>query len=108
MKKCPAACWFVGMSAVLLFGCSGEGLAPSVVPQPADVTGETGAFDDRLLEIARSYQEYGRLDTEPRWAPLICYPGIGPPPVPLDVPPRFSMSKDSLTHGRKLYWLFVK
>jgi hypothetical protein len=59
-------------------------------------------FHDRLLEIARSYESYGRLDATARWAPVFCAP---PPPVP---EPRFSSSMDSGTHGRKLYSLFVK
>jgi hypothetical protein len=60
-------------------------------------------FAPRLLEIARTYEAYGRLDQRLRWAPTDC----AAPPLCL---PRFllSRSEDTATHGRKLYSLFVK
>jgi hypothetical protein len=59
------------------------------------------AFESRLLEIAGSYESYGRLDPDFRWAPEDCR--MPPPPRP-----RFSDSRDPATHGQKLYSLFVK
>jgi hypothetical protein len=59
------------------------------------------AFDDRLLEIATSYESYGRSDTAARWAPADCRPPAAPEFA-------FSRSTDPETHGRKLYSLFAK
>jgi hypothetical protein len=61
-------------------------------------------FNERLLEIAKNYGSYGRIDDDMRWAPTACRP-------PTDLKPgvaRFSASKDENTHGRKLYSLFAK
>jgi hypothetical protein len=63
--------------------------------------GPPPTFEDRLLEIARTYEEYGRFPGLPHLAPVYCRA----PPDPL---PRFSAQGDSSAHGRKLYWLFVK
>jgi hypothetical protein len=58
-------------------------------------------FENRLVDIAQEYESYGRIDPVMRWAPTDCRaPG---PPHPV-----FSESKDSGTHGQKLYSLFVK
>jgi hypothetical protein len=62
-------------------------------------------FEEKLLAIAQSYEEYGRLDLTARWAPAACAPAVWAPPAP---EPRFSASGDGGTHGRKLYYLFVK
>jgi hypothetical protein len=78
---------------------------------PPGVAGEANPFHDHLLKIARSYEGYGRLDEEAGWAPLLCADiGWEPPTVqpPSPTPPQFSAAGDSRTHGRKLYWLFVK
>jgi hypothetical protein len=87
--------------ALLASGCIDdkqrqEGPAPAAV-----ASGGTPAFEGRLLEIAGSYESYGRPDTDLRWAPLYC--STPPPPRP-----RFSQSRDPATHGQKLYSLFVK
>jgi hypothetical protein len=58
-------------------------------------------FHDRLLEIARSYKDYGRVDDEYRWAPELCR-------MPIPAVVRFSASADKDTHGGKLYSLFVE
>jgi hypothetical protein len=58
-------------------------------------------FDDRLLEIAKTYKDYGRVDDEARWAPGLCR-------MPNPAVARFSESTDDLTHGRKLYSLLAK
>jgi len=51
-----------------------------------------------LQEIAATYQDWGRVDNEMRWAPSLCRmprPSVG----------RFS---EQGPHGRKLYWLYAK
>ena len=61
-------------------------------------------FNDRLLEIAKTYVDYGRIDDDLRWAPLACAaPRSGSPATA-----HFSQSSDKDTHGRKLYSLFAK
>jgi hypothetical protein len=67
-------------------------------------------FEGDLLEIARTYQSYGRLAPEPLWAPLMCDDiGLSSPVVPvLTGSLAVSRSGDQATHGRKLYSLFVK
>ena len=101
--------WLVGLAVALPMspiGChdkSDENAEPRT-----SVTAEATSFHDRLLQIATSYEEYGRFGTEPRWSPLYC---AAPPPVASKAPPprpRVSASGDSRTHGRKLYWLFVR
>ena len=59
------------------------------------------AFEEQMLEIARDYISWGRVDDEMRWAPGLCrlpYPGVARP----------SMSNDPATHGQKLYSVFAK
>jgi hypothetical protein len=85
--------------ALLLVAGVGAGAWPYAAPAP-DVTNRE-SFHERLLEIARTYKDFGRLDDEFRWAPELCRmprPGVA----------RFSGSKDEDTHGKKLYSLFVK
>jgi hypothetical protein len=82
---------------------AGLGVSALLYAAPADKGGEKASerFHERLLEIARSYKDYGRLDDEYRWAPELCRlpnPGVA----------RFSGSKDEETHGKKLYSLFAK
>lgn len=57
--------------------------------------------DPRILEAARAYPAYGKVDDTSRWAPTDC---AAPPPAPA----RLSASRDEATHGRKLYYLFAK
>lgn len=57
--------------------------------------------DPRLVEAAGAYAAYGRIDDSTRWAPTDCK-------APMPEPPRLSASRDSETHGRKLYYLFAK
>jgi hypothetical protein len=83
-----------------LSGCidaTGEPQSPGVSPPAASDPRE---FADRLLAIAKKYEGYGRIGTEARWAPMLCRT---PPPGP-----GISRSDDVATHGRKMYWLFVK
>lgn len=58
-------------------------------------------FHKQLLQIAAEYQGYGKVDDMTRWAPTLCM--MPPPPKA-----RLSKSKDSGTHGKKLYYLFAK
>src|SRR5438067_72847 len=58
-------------------------------------------FADKLLEVAKTYERYGRVDDEYRWAPFLCR-------EPRPGRAAFSASKDDGTHGRKLYSLFAK
>jgi hypothetical protein len=59
------------------------------------------APDPRVLEAAREYPRYGRVNDRLNWAPTLCK---APPPIP----PRVSVSRDPETHGRKLYHLYAK
>jgi hypothetical protein len=59
------------------------------------------AFEEQILQIARDYISWGRVDDEMRWAPGLCrLPNAGVA--------RPSMSNDPATHGQKLYSLFAK
>jgi hypothetical protein len=75
------------------------------VAQPAPRDRETNRprdpFSRRLLEIARTYEKYGRVDDEFRWAPFLCR-------RPNPAAARFSASADAGTHGQKLYSLFAR
>lgn len=57
-------------------------------------------FHKKLLDIAAKYKSYGKVDDMAKWAPWLC---AAPPPPKA----RLSDSKDSDTHGRKLYYLFA-
>jgi hypothetical protein len=75
---------------ILIGGCASA-------PPPAPATVQ----DPRLLELARSYAKYGRVDDVARRAPTSCE-------APAQRPPRLSSSRDLETHGRKLAFLFAK
>src|SRR4051812_42660752 len=81
-----------------LLGCFGQN------EPAADVAGKDDSFQARLLEIANSYEAYQAVGTQLLWAPVDCRSPVLPEPAQ----PLFSASEDSTTHGRKLYWLFVK
>lgn len=74
-------------------------VAPANGEEAADES--AGPFDARLLEIARAYRSYGRVDDQSRWAPVYCR-------APSPSVARRSRSDDDGTHGRKLYFLFAK
>jgi hypothetical protein len=57
--------------------------------------------EPRVLDAARSYVEYGRVDDEARWAPHLCR-------EPMKPQLRMSASGDTATHGRKQYYLYAK
>jgi hypothetical protein len=76
------------IALALAAGCE---RAPSL---PADET-------SRALAIADEYKAWGRVDDELRWAPFLCR-------LPMPGVARQSASKDTATHGNKLYSVFVK
>ncbi|HKB36871.1 MAG TPA: cytochrome P460 family protein [Gemmataceae bacterium] len=89
------------LSAALLTTVWGLGLvrpAHSAAPVPAT---KEEPFHDLLLKAAREYTDFGRVDDEMRWAPYLCR-------MPMPGTAHVSASKDSDTHGRKLYSLFAK
>lgn len=57
-------------------------------------------FADKLLDVAKKYEQFGRVDDEFRWAPFLCR-------MPNPGKVAFSGSGDKDTHGRKLYSLFA-
>ncbi len=57
-------------------------------------------FADKLLDVAKKYEQFGRVDDEFRWAPYLCR-------MPNPGKVAFSGSSDKDTHGRKLYSLFA-
>lgn len=57
-------------------------------------------LESRLLQIAREYPSYGRVDDENRWTPTLCTPSPSRA--------RSSESDDAATHGRKIYYLFAR
>ncbi|HEY7154555.1 MAG TPA: hypothetical protein VH575_11395 [Gemmataceae bacterium] len=63
---------------------------------------EVTPFYLRLRDIASTYTAFGRVDDQMRWAPVLC---AAPPQTPAL---RVSASKDSETHGHKLYSIFAK
>jgi hypothetical protein len=109
MMKTHFACWCAALSTFFALGTVGCSVQESANEQPTGpapvqtttAAGEDRPFDGRLLEIAGSYTRYRRVGDEI---------GIAAPcaTIPRPPTPRFSMSEDSSTHGKKLYWLFVK
>ncbi len=79
-------------------------LAGCAAPRPAQEMAapqDPPRFHSELLEIARTYRSFGRVDDETRWAPWLCR-------MPMPSRARFSESKNAETHGQKLYFLFAK
>lgn len=62
---------------------------------------ENETFQKQLLEIAKNYKTWGRIDDEARWTPTFCR-------LPNPAVARFSASDDEASHGQKLYSLFAK
>jgi hypothetical protein len=102
MNRC---CSLTAWALALLPGISGcvDATRPPRVPAAARAAVNPGPedFEGRLLEIAARYECYERSGPVPRWAPQLCAGTI--PAVP-----GLSRSNDVATHGRKMYWLFVK
>jgi hypothetical protein len=60
-------------------------------------------FHQALLDVAATYQNYGEIDSNLRYAPWLCgAQGVGP------TQHKISVSTDSHSHGKKVYFLFVK
>jgi hypothetical protein len=87
---------------VLLCGCANNSATNAPTTPPED-TAQSQSFESRLLEIAASYQSFGRATPAARWAPMYCRPYVPPTPEVA-----LSRSTDGATHGRKLYALFAK
>lgn len=77
---------------------NGEAAVKSRREEPVQ---NSSQFHSKLLEIARDYETFGRVDDEYRWAPWLCR-------TPSPSVARFSASADESSHGRKLYFLFAK
>jgi hypothetical protein len=102
MSHRPGLAWagttvLVGL-AVATFDIFGSARS---APRAEKAEESKGRFHARLLEIARDYASFGRVDDEYRWAPYLCRK-----PTPASA--RFSASKETKTHGQKLYSLFAK
>jgi len=96
----PRAC-----SSLALLMILGMGTLPLLQSASApDEKPKSQPFHDQLLDIAKNYISYGRVDDEMRWAPTACRPPTDPKPGVA----RFSESADKDTHGRKLYSVFAK
>lgn len=75
-------------------------VAQATNPGQSPVVDAAERFHPQLLEIARTYQDYGRVDDETRWAPFFCR-------MPMPSVARFSESGDDAPHGQKLYYVFA-
>jgi hypothetical protein len=91
-------CTFLLIAAIsaLLFSESAHHDVAQAAPAP-------DSFDEQLLQIAKVYQEYGRVDDTMRVAPAACAAMFGSEAGVA----RLSESKDEKTHGKKLYSVFV-
>jgi hypothetical protein len=69
--------------------------AAPVKPKPGE------QFHKELLQAAKDYKSWGRVDGSFLWAPVDCR-------MPDPAQARFSASDDDNTHGQKLYSLFAK
>ena len=58
------------------------------------------AFEEQMLQIARDYVSWGRVDDEMRWAPGLCRLRSRASPA--------EHVDDPTTHGQKLYSVFAK
>jgi len=98
-----------GMALLLASaGCIDPVPPASEANNPAVRQEDGRQFHERLLEIARTYETYGRLNTKFRFAPVLCA-DAGAQPDPFGPSSaQLSSSGDGATHGRKLYSLFVK
>jgi hypothetical protein len=95
----------VTLAAVLLAVTAAGAARPTA---GTDATDPGAPFHAQLKEIARTYPGYGYADyREAAWAPGLCRM-----PIPyhdyLPGEARLSASKDTETHGQKLYFLFAK
>ena len=76
--------------------------ADETVEQSADKKNAPAtSFEEQLLAIAKTYEDYGRVDAVSRWASTFCR-------APIPSVAQLSESEDQETHGQKLYFLFAK
>ncbi|HTU92590.1 MAG TPA: hypothetical protein VMF69_21090 [Gemmataceae bacterium] len=92
----------LGCCCVFLSGCWDNDKTSA--PTAANASVVTLPFHARLLDIAATYPEFGRVDAPMRLAPGLCEAASTAPPAAV----RASASKDKQTHGRKLYSIFAK
>lgn len=88
----------VVVSSLLLSGCLG--LSDQEAGKPPGLPENDPRFHDRLRQIASTYESFGRVDDELRWAPWLCR-------QPMPSRTRLSKSEDAASHGRKLYYVFA-
>jgi len=69
-------------------------------PRPLPPEARPSDLDQRLLKIAREYEQYGVVDMKFSWVQLLCR--VYQPPG------RISESDDAATHGGKIYLLYAK
>jgi len=99
-RAVPAGCRRAGLAGLALVSVALFGVAQSA-PRGDDPKSPAEKFHPRLLEIAQTYEAFGRVDDEARWAPYYCR-------RPNPATARFSASRETTTHGQKLYSLFAK
>jgi hypothetical protein len=107
--QCAALVLLVGVSS----GCADREAAQSVAAESAVASRPLAVgvpakprrpgFEYCLLEIARTYESYGRVDDEFRLANADCRAA-----VQTENNLQVSSSTDLATHGRKLYRLYAK
>jgi hypothetical protein len=83
------------LASLVMISCA---KTPPPAPEPPPQA--SAAIQKRLLEIAREYVDYGRVDDVNRWSPESC--------VMMPSQARFSAGDEAATHGRKIYFLFAR
>jgi hypothetical protein len=84
------------LSAALIYAAAGYRLTADSPKSDADAP-----FNKELLQVAKDYKGWGRVDDEMHWAPFLCR-------EPQPGKAAFSASTDEATHGQKIYSLFAK
>ena len=85
----------------LLTLVAGLVLLASRLPAEPAKSEDDKPFHKELLQVAKDYKAWGRVDDEMRFAPWLCR-------MPEPGKAHVSASKDADTHGQKLYSLFAK
>jgi hypothetical protein len=93
----PARLFLLAVTGGVALVVSAGSIMPAapVKPEPEK------PLQNELLQVAKDYKSWGRVDDEMRWSPTFCR-------MPEPGKPQFSASKDADTHGQKLYSLFAK
>jgi hypothetical protein len=95
------------LSFVVLLSLGACGLPESPAPRAATppvahpAVAVANPLDAEILEIAKGYQAWGRVDDEFRWAPWLCR-------MPNPSHARMSAAPDAAGHGQKAYYIFAK